>query len=144
MRPVDYSVPPPIPISPPAPPAKPGLRGYYWQLVLALSVGTTAYFYLNNKNDNYAYWEAMQSGEALDMDDEDVEYEDDEEDEEEEEEEMMEETLDQLQQLNMDGSMKGAGGAEDNTKLTEKKRWFGWLRGWRREGVKDEGVASDR
>ena len=46
------------------------------------TAGTVTYFYINNNNDNYEYWKAMQSGEALQMDDEDDgDYEDDEEEE---------------------------------------------------------------
>ena len=45
-------------------------------LILLFTAGTVTYFYINNNNDNYAYWEAMQSGEALQMDTDDEEEED--------------------------------------------------------------------
>lgn len=80
LHPIDYSIPPPIRYSPPPPPAKPGLQKYLFPFTLLFTAGTVVYFYVNNKNDNYAYWEAMQSGEALQLDDD----EDDEEDDEEE------------------------------------------------------------
>mmetsp|Transcript_11136 Transcript_11136/g.22677 ORF Transcript_11136/g.22677 Transcript_11136/m.22677 type:complete len:165 (+) Transcript_11136:186-680(+) len=71
MRPVDYTVIPPIPKSPPPPPPKPGMRKYIFPASLAVALGTFGYFYLNNKNDNFEYWSAMQRGEALQMDDDD-------------------------------------------------------------------------
>lgn len=79
LHPIDYSIPPPIRYSPPPPPSKPGLQKYLFPFTLLFTAGTVVYFYVNNKNDNYAYWEAMQSGEALQLDDD----EDDDEDEEE-------------------------------------------------------------
>lgn len=81
LRPIDYSVVPPIRYSPAPPPPKPGFQKYLFPLTLAFTAATVVYFYVNNKNDNYAYWEAMQSGEALqlDEDDDDDDYEDDEE-----------------------------------------------------------------
>ena len=82
LRPIDYSIVPPIRYSPAPPPPKPGFQKYLFPLTLAFTAATVAYFYVNNKNDNYAYWEAMQSGEALQMDeddDDDDDYEDDEE-----------------------------------------------------------------
>lgn len=80
LRPIDYSIVPPIPHSPPPPPAKPGLQKYLFPFTLAFTAATVGYFCMNNKNDNYEYWRAMQSGEALQIDD-------DEEDDYEEEEE---------------------------------------------------------
>jgi len=84
LRPIDYSIRPPIQYSPPPPPAKPGFQKYLFPLTLLFTAGTVTYFYINNNNDNYEYWKAMQSGEALQMDD-DEEDEDDYEDDEEEE-----------------------------------------------------------
>ena len=82
LRPIDYSIRPPIQYSPPPPPAKPGFQKYLFPLTLIFTAGTVTYFYINNNNDNYEYWKAMQSGEALQMDDdEDGDYEDDEEEE---------------------------------------------------------------
>ena len=82
LRPIDYSIRPPIQYSPPPPPAKPGFQKYLFPLTLLFTAGTVTYFYINNNNDNYEYWKAMQSGEALQMDDdEDGDYEDDEEEE---------------------------------------------------------------
>ena len=84
LRPIDYSIRPPIQYSPPPPPAKPGFQKYLFPLTLLFTAGTVTYFYINNNNDNYEYWKAMQSGEALQMDDdedEDDDYEDDEEEE---------------------------------------------------------------
>ena len=82
LRPIDYSVVPPIRYSPAPPPPKPGFQKYLFPLTLAFTAATVVYFYVNNKNDNYAYWEAMQSGVALQLDeddDDDDDYEDDEE-----------------------------------------------------------------
>mmetsp|Transcript_15433 Transcript_15433/g.33425 ORF Transcript_15433/g.33425 Transcript_15433/m.33425 type:complete len:158 (-) Transcript_15433:1576-2049(-) len=84
LRPVDYSIVPPIRYSPPAPPSAPGFRKYLFPLTLLFTAATVGYFYVNNKNDNYEYWKAMQSGEALHMDDgedddDDYEYEEEEE-----------------------------------------------------------------
>lgn len=81
LRPIDYSIRPPIQYSPPPPPAKPGFQKYLFPLTLLFTAGTVTYFYINNNNDNYEYWKAMQSGEALQMDDEEDDYEDDEEEE---------------------------------------------------------------
>jgi hypothetical protein len=80
MRPIDYSILPPIRASPPPPPSKPGLQKYIAPASMIFMAATVAYFYVNNKNDNFEYWEAMQSGSALQTDDDD----DDEEDEEDE------------------------------------------------------------
>ena len=56
LRPIDYSIVPPIPTSPPPPPAKPGLQKYLFPFTLACTTATVGYFYMNNKNDNYEYW----------------------------------------------------------------------------------------
>ena len=56
LRPIDYSIVPPIPKSPPPPPAKPGLQKYLFPFTLAFTAATVGYFYMNNKNDNYEYW----------------------------------------------------------------------------------------
>ncbi|KAL9179885.1 hypothetical protein ACHAXT_007855 [Thalassiosira profunda] len=104
MRPVDYSTKPPIRNPPPPPPPKPGMQKFLFPLTLLITAGTVGYFYVNNQNDNYEYWRAMQSGEALRMDEE---YEDDEDEDEEEEEE---ETV------------------ADASKEGNRRGWFGWLR----------------
>jgi len=62
---VDYSVPPPIVFSPPPPPTKKGIRGFLPFFPLIMALLTTAYFYKYNKNDNFEFWEAMQSGKEL-------------------------------------------------------------------------------
>lgn len=56
LRPIDYSIVPPIPYSPPPPPAKPGLQKYLFPFTLAFTAATVGYFYMNNNNDNYEYW----------------------------------------------------------------------------------------
>lgn len=56
LRPIDYSIVPPIPHSPPPPPAKPGLQKYLFPFTLAFTAATVGYFCMNNKNDNYEYW----------------------------------------------------------------------------------------
>jgi len=144
MRPVDYSILPPISYSPPAPPSKPGLQKYLWYVTLLFGGATVGYFYLNNQNDNYEYWEAMQSGEAIafggDDDDDDEEWEDEEEEEEGEEEEMA--NVNQLQQLNGGGG--GGAGNVDNTESNQKRGWFGWARGWRPGKGGDEKDPSGR
>ena len=88
MRPIDYSILPPIRASPPPPPSKPGLQKYIAPASMVFAAAAVAYFYVNNKNDNFEYWAAMQSGTAVEMDDDDDddEYEDDDGEEEEEEE----------------------------------------------------------
>lgn len=80
---VDYSLPPPIIAPPPAPPRPKGIRGYFFMFPMIIAVCTTAYFYKYNKNDNYEFWEAMQSGKGLP--EEAFEDDDDEDDDEEEE-----------------------------------------------------------
>ena len=86
LRPVDYSILPPIRRTPPPPPLKPGFQKYLWPLTLVIGAATFGYFYVNNKNDNYEYWRAMQTGEAVQFGDDD-EYEDDDEDDEDDVEE---------------------------------------------------------
>mmetsp|Transcript_21015 Transcript_21015/g.32933 ORF Transcript_21015/g.32933 Transcript_21015/m.32933 type:complete len:168 (-) Transcript_21015:277-780(-) len=84
MRPIDYSILPPIRASPPPPPSKPGLQKYIAPASMVIMFATVGYFYVNNKNDNFEYWAAMQSGEALQMEEDEEDYEDEEEDEDEE------------------------------------------------------------
>merc|ERR1711862_1049053 len=57
MRPIDYSVIPPICHSPPPPPIKPA-RKVLFPVTVLFSAGVTGYFYVNNNNDNLAYWRA--------------------------------------------------------------------------------------
>lgn len=84
LKPVDFTIVPPIRFSPPAPPPKPGLQKYLFPASILVTLGITAYFYFNNENDSKDYWETMQTGGALpgtyddDDDDDDVYYEDDE------------------------------------------------------------------
>jgi len=79
LKPVDYSIPPPIFRSPPPPPLKPGLSKYVFPTSLVITFGLTAFFYFNNKNDAYEYWDAMQTGSMLsDFDDEDENFVEDE------------------------------------------------------------------
>jgi hypothetical protein len=88
MRPIDYSIRPPIRATPPPPPPKPGLQKYIAPASMLIMFATVAYFYVNNKNDNFEYWAAMQSGAALRMDEEEEDEDDeDEEDDEEDEQE---------------------------------------------------------
>lgn len=75
---IDYTHPPPIRKTPPPPPPRPGKRRMLLPITLMITLGTIGYFYLNNQNDNYAYWEAMQSGGTFIDDDED-DFDDDEE-----------------------------------------------------------------
>lgn len=80
MRPIDYTILPPICHSPPPPPPRPGMRKYIFPLSLVVFAGIFGYFYVNNKNDNLEFWMAMQNGEAIDVgndeDDDDDEDED--------------------------------------------------------------------
>lgn len=78
MRPIDYTIVPPICHSPPPPPPRPGMRKYIFPLSLVVCAGITGYFYVNNKNDNLEFWLAMQNGEAIDVGDDDDDDEDDE------------------------------------------------------------------
>jgi hypothetical protein len=81
---VDYSIPPPVISSPPPPPSRGGLRQYTLPVVLATTLGLVAYFWTNNKNDNFEFWDAMQSGKELPESAFEVEEDDEDEDEEEE------------------------------------------------------------
>lgn len=64
MRPIDYTVLPPIPRSPPPPPPRPGMKKYVFPLSVLVTAGVVAYFYVNNQNDNLEFWQAMQEGRA--------------------------------------------------------------------------------
>jgi len=79
---LDYSVPPKIYKSPPAPPARVG-KGvkptkYVVPFLLSSAVGFCFYLYFYGKDDNIAYWKSMETGGAF-LDDDDDEEEDDEE-----------------------------------------------------------------
>ena len=82
LRPVDHTVVPPIRTAPPPPPPKPGVQNFIFPFTVAVSLGIFGYFYMNNKNDAYDYWEAMQTGGSLpgtfddDDDDDDDDFED--------------------------------------------------------------------
>ncbi|KAL7506065.1 hypothetical protein ACHAXN_003412 [Cyclotella atomus] len=76
MRPIDYTIRPPICNSPPPPPPRPGMRKYIFPMSLVVFAAITGYFYVNNKNDNIEFWLAMQNGEAVDVDGDDDEDED--------------------------------------------------------------------
>jgi hypothetical protein len=65
LKPVDFSIPPSIHISPPPPPKKPGVKNYVFPISLVITFGTCIYFYLNNKNDAFDYWSAMQTGGSM-------------------------------------------------------------------------------
>ena len=85
MKPVDFSITPPIYKSPPPPPPRPGMQKYIFPISTLTTAAITAYFYFNNKNDSYVYWETMQTGGVLpgteEEDDEDYDEDfDDEED----------------------------------------------------------------
>ena len=81
---VDYSIPPPIIPSPPAPPLQKGLRRWAFPATVLVTLFTCVYIYKNNKNDNYEFWDAMQSGKDLPLevfeDDEDEDEDEDDED----------------------------------------------------------------
>lgn len=81
LKPVDFTIVPPISRSPPPPPPKPGFQKYLFPFTIALSAGVTIYFYLNNENDSKEYWEAMQTGGVLPGT-----YDDDDDDDDDEEE----------------------------------------------------------
>jgi hypothetical protein len=83
MRPIDYTILPPINHSPPPPPAKPGARKYIFPLSMVMTAFTVGYFWVNNNNDNLEFWSAMQSGEAVSLGGNDGEEEDDDDDDEE-------------------------------------------------------------
>ena len=85
LEPVNYAA-APIPAvcaSPPPPPPKPGLAKYTFPISALLTIGITAYFYVNNQNDSFAYWESMQTGGIPedDDDDDDEDFEDGDEEE---------------------------------------------------------------
>jgi len=67
LKPVDFTTPPRIYVSPPPPPKKPGVKNYIFPATLIVTVVTFMYFYLNNKNDAYGYWSAMQTGGIMPM-----------------------------------------------------------------------------
>ena len=73
LHPINYatSPPPTICASPPPPPPKPGLSKYTFPISAVLTIGLTAYFYVYNQNDSFAYWESMQTGGIPDDDDDD-------------------------------------------------------------------------
>jgi len=82
LKPVDFTILPPIRRGPPPPPPKPGFQKFIFPLTLLLTGGITAYFFFNNENDSKDYWEAMQTGGVLpgtydDDDDDDGEFDDD-------------------------------------------------------------------
>jgi len=83
LKPVDYSVPPPIFRSPPPPPPKQSSK-FVFPFTLAVSLGLTSYFYFYNKNDAHEYWVEMQNGGVLPgvFDDDDDDFDDDDDDEE--------------------------------------------------------------
>ena len=77
LEPVNYAA-APVPAvcaSPPPPPPKPGLAKYTFPISALLTIGITAYFYVNNQNDSFAYWESMQTG-GIPEDDDDDDFED--------------------------------------------------------------------
>ena len=80
LKPVDITILPPLHRTPPPPPPKKGVQKYLSPMMILTTAGFIAYFYYYNKNDNYQYWEAMQTGGVLPgtYDDED----DDDDDEE--------------------------------------------------------------
>jgi len=82
LRPVNYRTAPApeICMPPPPPPPKAGLAKYTFPVSAFLTVAITAYFYVNNKNDSFAYWEAMQTGGLMpdDDDDDDDDFDDEE------------------------------------------------------------------
>lgn len=84
LEPVNYATAPTPAIcaSPPPPPPKPGLAKYTFPISALLTIGVTAYFYVNNQNDSFAYWESMQTG-GIPEDDEDDDEDDLDDDEEE-------------------------------------------------------------
>ena len=85
LEPVNYATAaaPAICASPPPPPPKPGLAKYTFPISALLTIGVTAYFYVNNQNDSFAYWESMQTGGIPEDDDDDDDDDDDLDDEEE-------------------------------------------------------------
>ncbi|KAL3776356.1 hypothetical protein HJC23_010624 [Cyclotella cryptica] len=86
MRPIDYTILPPIHRSPPPPPPRPGMKKYIFPLSVVFTAGVVGYFYVNNQNDNLEFWRAMQEGRAtLDF----VAEEEDEDEEEEEDRDVM-------------------------------------------------------
>lgn len=88
LKPVDYTIVPPLRMAPPPPPPKPGIQKYLFPTTVATSLGIFGYFYFNNKNDAYDYWEAMQTGGSLPGtydDDDDDNYDDEKYDDDEKE-----------------------------------------------------------
>mmetsp|Transcript_5496 Transcript_5496/g.7212 ORF Transcript_5496/g.7212 Transcript_5496/m.7212 type:complete len:164 (+) Transcript_5496:43-534(+) len=86
LKPVNYSsggVVPPIAQSPPPPPPRVGATKFAPLVVLTIFLGTSMYVYMNNKNDSYEYWRAMQTGQMVIADDDDDDDDDEDEDEEE-------------------------------------------------------------
>ena len=84
LKPVDFTVVPPIYRSPPPPPPRAGMQKYLFPISTVAFAGITAYFYFNNKNDSFTYWEAMQTGGVLpgtydDDDDDDDDFDDEDE-----------------------------------------------------------------
>ena len=87
LRPVDFTIVPPLYRQPPPPPPKTSQR-LIFPLTVVMFAGITGYFYFNNKNDSYEYWEAMQTGGVLPGtydDDDDDDFDDDDFDEDDDE-----------------------------------------------------------
>jgi len=83
LRPVDFTKVPPLYRPPPPPPPKPGFQRYIFPFSVITLFGVSGFFYLNNKNDAYEYWEAMQTGGVIpgtydddDDDDDDDDFDD--------------------------------------------------------------------
>lgn len=81
LEPVNYATAAAPAICASPPPPKPGLAKYTFPISALLTIGVTAYFYVNNQNDSFAYWESMQTGGIPEDDDDDID--DDLDDEEE-------------------------------------------------------------
>ena len=83
LKPVDHTIVPVVRMAPPPPPPKSAVQNFLFPFTAAVSLGIFGYFYMNNKNDAYDYWEAMQTGGSLpgtfdddDDDDDDDDFED--------------------------------------------------------------------
>lgn len=75
IKPVDYSISPPIIPSPLAPPPRKGTKAAFlrmvWPLTLIMTASLGFYIYMNEEDDNYDFWKTIESGGAIVAEDDD-------------------------------------------------------------------------
>jgi hypothetical protein len=80
IKPVDYSITPPIIPTPLAPPPRQGTKAAFvrmvWPLTLIMTMSLGFYIYMNEEEDNYDFWKSIETGGAIVADDDDDDDED--------------------------------------------------------------------